>query len=135
MNSFDLKISAIRRNFYSGPCESLVFSSLDGMVGILPGHLQTIFAVQSGELRFTANGETRILAVGDGTAHVRPDEVVILVDFAELADEIDEVRAQDARENAEALLRTKRDEKSVAAAESALRQAIARLRVAKKKQR
>lgn len=132
MNTFNLKIVAIRRNFYSGPCESLVFTTLDGMVGILANHEPTVYAISAGELRFTVNGETQVLAVGDGMARVVGNKVDILVDFAELASEIDAIRAQDAKERAEALIRAKASDKTVANAEAALSRAIARLKVAKK---
>ena len=132
MNTFNLRIVAIRRNFYSGPCESLVFTTLDGMMGILAGHEPTVYAVSAGELRFTINNETKILAVGDGVAHVNGSEVDVLVDFAELADEIDAIRAQDAKERAEELIRAHANDRSVANAEAALSRAMARLKVAKK---
>ena len=132
MKTFNLRIAAIRRDFYTGPCESLVFTTLDGMVGILAEHVPTVYAVSAGELRFTVNGETKILAVGDGLARVSGEKVTILVDFAELASEIDAIRAQDAKERAEATIRAKEDSRAVANAEAALSRAIARLKVAKK---
>lgn len=132
MKTFKLKIVAIRRNYYSGPCESLVFTTLDGMMGILADHEPTVYAVSAGELRFTVNGETQVLAVGDGIARVIGNKVDVLVDFAELASEIDAIRAQDAKERAEELIRAKASDKSVANAEAALSRAIARLKVAKK---
>ena len=132
MKTFNLRIAAIRRDFYTGPCESLVFTTLDGMVGILADHVPTVYAVSAGELRFTVDGETRILAVGDGMARVSGNKVTILVDFAELASEIDAIRAQDALERAEATIRAKQDSRAVANAEAALSRAIARLKVAKK---
>ena len=132
MKTFKLKIVAIRRNYYSGPCESLVFTTLDGMMGILADHEPTVYAISAGELRFTVNGETQVLAVGDGIARVIGNKVDVLVDFAELASEIDAIRAQDAKERAEALIRAKISDKSVANAEAALSRAIARLKVAKK---
>ena len=132
MKTFKLKIVAIRRNYYSGPCESLVFTTLDGMMGILADHEPTVYAISAGELRFTVNGETQVLAVGDGIARVIGNKVDVLVDFAELASEIDAIRAQDAKERAEALIRAKASDKSVANAEAALSRAISRLKVAKK---
>lgn len=132
MKTFNLRIAAIRRDFYTGPCESLVFTTLDGMVGILADHVPTVYAVSAGELRFTVDGDTKVLAVGDGMARVSGNKVTILVDFAELASEIDAIRAQDALERAEATIRAKEDSRAVANAEAALSRAIARLKVAKK---
>ena len=77
MKTFTLRISSIRRDFYTGPCESLVFTTLDGMVGILADHVPTVYAVSAGELRFTVNGETKELAVGDGMARVA-DQVIFM---------------------------------------------------------
>ena len=124
MKTFNLRISAIRRDFYTGPCESLVFTTLDGMVGILADHVPTVYAVSAGELRFTVNGETQVLAVGDGMARVAGDKVTILVDFAELA--------RTAKERAEAQIQAHQDAHSVARAEAALSRAMARLKVAQK---
>ena len=132
MKTFNLRISAIRWDFYTGPCESLVFTTLDGMVGILANHVPTVYAVTAGELRFTVNGETQVLAVGDGMARVAGDKVTILVDFAELASEIDAVRARAAKERAEAQIQAHQDAHSVARAEAALSRAMARLKVAQK---
>ena len=129
MKTFNLRISSIRRDFYTGPCESLVFTTIDGMVGILADHVPTVYAVSAGELRFTVNGETKVLAVGDGLARVAGDKVAILVDFAELASEIDAIRAKDAAERAEATIRAHQDARAVANAEAALSRAMARLKV------
>ena len=132
MSTFDLHIVAIRRNFYSGPCESLVFPTLDGLMGILANHEPTVYAISAGELRFTVDGRTQVLAVGDGVANVSGRRVDILVDFAELASEIDAIRARDAMERAQARIRAKENDRSVANAEAALSRAIARLKVAQK---
>ena len=105
------------------------------MVGILAGHVPTVYAVSAGELRFTVNGETKELAVGDGMARVAGDKVTILVDFAELASEIDAIRAEAAKERAEALIKARKDDQTVANAEAALSRAMARLKVAKKAKR
>ena len=67
MKTFTLRISSIRRDFYTCPCESLVFTTLDGMVGILADHVPTVYAVSAGELRFTVNGETVTSAPCDMT--------------------------------------------------------------------
>ncbi len=132
MDRFELRIYAIQRDFYTGPCESLTFQTMDGMVGVMAGHIPMVFAVCAGELHFTVDGETSVLAVGDGIAWVTGEQAVLLLDFAELASEIDEIRARDARERAEAVLQARRDDRSVAYAESALRRAMTRLRVVQK---
>ena len=61
--------------------------------------------------------------------------MTILVDFAELASEIDAIRAEAAKERAEALIKARKDDQTVANAEAALSRAMARLKVAKKAKR
>ena len=73
--------------------------------------------------------------MGDGMARVAGDKVTILVDFAELASEIDAIRAEAAKERAEALIKARKDDQTVANAEAALSRAMARLKVAKKAKR
>ena len=68
-------------------------------------------------------------------ARVAGDKVTILVDFAELASEIDAIRAEAAKERAEALIKARKDDQTVANAEAALSRAMARLKVAKKAKR
>jgi F-type H+-transporting ATPase subunit epsilon len=63
------------------------------------------------------------LAVHGGFVEVAPDHVTILSDAAELAEDIDVVRARAAKERAEAAMRGEHD----AAVEADLRRAHARL--------
>ncbi len=68
-----------------------------------------------------------------GFLEVRPDRVIVLADSAERGEEIDEARAEAAKQRAEQRLADKRalglDE---ARCEAALRRAVARLTVAEK---
>ncbi len=129
MKSFTLEIIAIERLAYRGGCESLVIPTFDGEFGILASHEPSVVAVVPGELRYTVDGQTTVLAVGEGLAEITEREVNIIVDFAERADEIDLIRAKAAADRARDKIRAQRDARSVAHAEAALARAIARLRV------
>ena len=129
MNTFPLEIIALNRVAYQGPCESLVIPAPDGEVGIMAGHVPVFIAIAAGELRYTLDGQTTILAVGDGFLDVDESRAVVLVDFAERADEIDMIRAQAAAERAKERIQAHQDARTVAHAEAALARAIARIRV------
>ncbi len=129
MKTFSLEIVAIERVAYSGPCESLVIPATDGEFGIMAGHEPAVVAVVAGELRYTVEGETTILAVGDGFIEVTEKAVHVMVDFAERADEIDMIRAQAAADRAKDRIKARSDARTTAHAEAALARAIARLRV------
>lgn len=129
MNSFDLALLATDRKVYTGPCESLIVPAIDGEYGIQAHHEPVVLALHAGELRYTVNGKTEVLAVGDGFAEVTEDQVVVLTDFAERADEIDLIRAEAAKKRAEERLRSRRDALTVAHAQAALARAVARIKV------
>jgi F-type H+-transporting ATPase subunit epsilon len=86
-----------------------------------------------GALYYHQGGEESHFACSGGFLQVAENRVIVLADTAERADEIDEARAEEARRRAEALLRDRdklsRDE--LFRAESSLRRAIVRLRVAR----
>lgn len=127
--TFTLELYATDRKFYTGPCESLVVPAIDGEYGILAGHEPVVLALHTGELRYTINGKTEDVAVGDGLVEVTGSEVVVLTDFAERADEIDLIRAEAAKARAEERIRAQRDAVVVAHAQAALSRAITRIRV------
>jgi F-type H+-transporting ATPase subunit epsilon len=66
---------------------------------------------------------------------VRPDRVVILTDAAEQADEIDESRAQAARERAKVALEAGPAGLDEARARASLERAMVRLRVSERRRR
>ncbi len=74
-------------------------------MGILPRHAPLMAVIVPGELVVKKDGqEDRYYAVGGGFMEVRPDKVILLARSGESAEEIDLVRAQEARQRAEELL-------------------------------
>jgi len=72
------------------------------------------------------------LAIGGGLIEVLDNEVIVLADTAERAEEIDVARAESARLRAKALMKAYRDRPEYATAYQALRRSRARLRVAQR---
>ena len=101
MNTFSLKIIACDRVFYDGPCEILKFPGYDGQMAILAHHEKMTTNIEVGELHFrTPDGEEHVAICSDGLLKVKNNEVVVLVYSAEKPEEIDEFRAQAAKERA-----------------------------------
>lgn len=94
MNSFILNITASSGEFYQGSCESMVLPVKDGVYGVQAGHSPVLVAIHMGMLKFTVDGETREILVGDGIAEVTPTFVLLLVDSAERPEDIDKNRAE-----------------------------------------
>jgi F-type H+-transporting ATPase subunit epsilon len=105
-----------------------------GEFGILPGHTQFLTTLDIGEIRYMKNGVTYHLSASNGFAEVVEDKVVMLLDTAEPAEEIDIERAKKALERAEAALKAVSfDNSEYLMYEMALYRAIARISVASKK--
>lgn len=106
----------------------------DGRVGILPRHAPLLTILQPGELGIVKNGVRTPFAVSGGFMEVLPTRVTILADTVERADEIDEVRAEAARQLAEERKLMAQSERDAAIAEAKLRKEMARLQVARLKE-
>ena len=63
--TFQLEILASDRPFYVGPAEHLVFPTVDGLVGILPGHESMVTIVSPGELKYQVDGVWRYAAISE----------------------------------------------------------------------
>jgi F-type H+-transporting ATPase subunit epsilon len=103
----------------------------NGYIGVLPGHAPLLTELVPGELTYVQEGAEHHLFVNWGFAEVLPGRVIVLVQSAERADEIDIERAQRAKQRAEERLKRFLDpEIDMERAREALRRAIARLETA-----
>ena len=135
MNSFILNITASSGEFYQGSCESMVLPVKDGVYGVQAGHSPVLVAIHMGMLKFTVDGETREILVGDGIAEVTPTFVLLLVDSAERPEDIDKNRAAAARIRAEERLQHKQSMHEYYQTKIALDRAMQRLQTAAKYKR
>ena len=112
----------------------VIAPSVRGEVGILPRHTPFIAFLKMGETRIKLLDDTEVVyATSEGYLSVEDDRVLVLVEQAEKADEIDVARAQAALERADqALADAGDDDVARVAAESARRRAENRLNVAGK---
>ena len=135
MNSFILNITASSGEFYQGSCESMVLPVNDGVYGVQAGHSPVLVAIHMGMLKFTVDGETREILVGDGIAEVTPTFVLLLVDSAERPEDIDKNRAEAARIRAEERLQHQKSMHEYYQSQIALQRAMQRLQAASKYKR
>jgi len=88
---------------------SVTIPGSEGEMGILPGHVPLITTLDSGVLLFQNEGKSkpRAIAIHWGYAQVDNDNVTVLAELAETAEEIDVLRAEVAKKKAtEALNQT-----------------------------
>lgn len=133
MSTFNLQVVALDKVFYDGDCESLTIPAVDGEKGILASHEPVVMAITAGEMRFTANGQQQIAAVGCGFAEITGSKVVVITDFAQKPEEINIERAERAKVRAEEQIREKKSQIEFAHSQAELARAMARLKVAKRR--
>ena len=106
---------------------------LDGLFGVMPGHVASIIALDIGEVSIQQTGEREFWATSGGYAEIHPDRVVLIVESAERASNIDVDRAEAAAERAKNRLEKKKQEQiDEMRARAALNRALNRLSVAKR---
>lgn len=103
-----------------------------GYLGILPGHAPLLTELAPGKLTYMRDGLPHGVCVTWGFAEVLPDRVIVLVQTAERAEEIDVQRAERAKQRAEDRLKRFADPQiDMERAHEALRRALARLETAR----
>lgn len=130
-NLFTLKVITPDRVFYKGEVSMVEFNTTEGEIGVLKKHVPTTVIISPGILTITEAEGTKEAALHAGFAEILQDEVVILAEIIEWPEEIDQERAERARERAEERLHSKTPETDILRAETALQRAMARIHVIK----
>ncbi|MDX8361077.1 MULTISPECIES: F0F1 ATP synthase subunit epsilon [Bacillaceae] len=112
--------------------EMVIAKAQSGELGILPGHIPMVAPLQIGVVRLKKGTDTELVAVSGGFLEVRPEKVTILAQAAEVAADIDVLRAKAAKERAEQRLRAQQSDVDFRRAEMSLQRAINRLNVTNK---
>ena len=92
------------RLVFQGDADVVILPGTAGEMGILPHHSPLLTVLQFGVVRVRINGQEQYFTVAGGVAEVLPDQVTVLADAAENVQEINEERANAARQRAEQLL-------------------------------
>jgi F-type H+-transporting ATPase subunit epsilon len=113
--------------------DMVVAPGIEGQLGILPRHAPLLTPLQAGELRLKKGGTETSLVVSGGFLEVRPDEVTVLADAAERAEEIDLARAEEAMKRAQERIKTHAADLDLERANAALRRASVRIKIARRR--
>ncbi|MFV0440750.1 MAG: ATP synthase F1 subunit epsilon [Lachnospirales bacterium] len=122
-----LRLVSPTRLVYSADVDMVILRAVSGDIGILYGHENLTTILGMGLLRIITGETEEVISVLGGFCEVTKDSVTILSDAAELPSEIDEERAEHAKERAEKRLSDANGDLDVQRAELALRRALVRL--------
>ena len=129
MATIKLEIVTPEGKSYSEDVDMVTLDGGDGQMGILPMHMPLMTQLVAGEIHVKKGGENIFLAVGDGFVQVTGEKISILTDMAIRAENVDEVKAEEARQRAEARLAEKLTEEETVTVEAALARATAQIKV------
>ena len=137
MAKLRLEVVTAEREVFADDVDMVVAPGAEGELGILPRHAPLLTTLQPGMLRLRKDGEESLMVVSGGFIQVFRDRVLVLADLAERAEEIEESRAEEARQRALAALQAgaRGDAVQAEAARLALRRSLAQLQVARRRQR
>jgi F-type H+-transporting ATPase subunit epsilon len=139
LNSVPLRVQIVtaeREVFAQDAVEMVVAPGSEGVLGILPRHAPLLTTLQPGVIRIKRGDSEDAMAVGGGFLQIARDQVLILADTAERADEVDEARAEEARRRARETLAeavNSGQRLQAEAARVALRRAEVRIQVARRR--
>lgn len=128
------KIVTPERTVFDQEIDQATLPVLDGQVTILPGHRSYIAALKPGEIMLKSEGKEILLVTSGGFLEFNNNDLVVLADTAEAAEEIDVARAEQARKRAEKIKeeKTSMSEMEYARVAAAIEKEAARIRVAHK---
>ena len=89
---------------YEGDVDIIVLPGAAGEMGILPHHAPLLTTLKYGFIKVRQQGSEQVFTVAGGVAEIQPDIVTVLADAAENIEEIDEARAEQARQRAQEIL-------------------------------
>ena len=118
---------------YSEDVEMVTLPGVSGQMGILPRHVPLVAQMVPGEMIVRKDSHDVFVATGEGLIEVTGDRVAILTDLAIAADRIDEAKAEEARQRAEARLREKLSDEELAAVNASLTRSLVQLRVKRRR--
>jgi F-type H+-transporting ATPase subunit epsilon len=128
-------VTAEREVFRDEGVDAVVAPGVEGELTVLPSHAPLMTMIQPGIMRIVKGGQDTDLAIVGGFLEVKDDRVTVLADAAERAEEIDAVRAEEARRKAEQALEERASAEEIAAAAAALQRSLLRLRAVEKVRR
>jgi F-type H+-transporting ATPase subunit epsilon len=134
-DTLKLEIVTAEGPVYTEDVEMVTLPGVTGQFGVYPQHVVLITQMVPGEIIVQKGGHDTFFATGGGLIEIRGTSVAVLTDLAVQADKIDEAKAEEARQRAEARLKEKLSDEEVAHINASLARALAQLRVKRRQHR
>jgi F-type H+-transporting ATPase subunit epsilon len=133
-NTIHVDVVSAEESIYSGEAEFVVLPGEAGELGIYPQHTPLITRIKPGSVRIKPAGEAteELIFVAGGILEVQPKVVTVLADTAIRGHDLDEAKANEAIQRAEAARSSVRGKQEVASVEAELASLAAQLAAIRK---
>jgi F-type H+-transporting ATPase subunit epsilon len=128
-DTLKLEIVTPDAKVFSDDVEMVTLPGVEGEMGIYPNHVPLMTQIVPGEIIARKAGQDHFLVVGEGFVEITGSRVAVLADMAIRAENIDEAKAEEARQRAEARLAERLSDEEAAAVLGALAHSLAQLKV------
>ena len=89
-STLHVEVVSAERALWSGEAVNIIARTVEGDIGILPGHAPVVALLQPTAVEiYTPDGNREVVAVDDGFISVAEGRVSVLSSFARMANEID----------------------------------------------
>jgi F-type H+-transporting ATPase subunit epsilon len=121
MSTIHVDVVSAEQSIFSGEAKFVALPGESGELGIYPRHTPLITRIKAGSVRIEkADGTEEFVFVAGGILEVQPGCVTVLSDTAIRGDDLDEAKANSARQAAEEALKNAKGELDLAKAQSEL---------------
>lgn len=125
--TLNLRVMAPNRIVWNSEVQEIILSTNSGRIGILPNHAPLLTALDIGIIKIRLNEKWSTMALMGGFAMIDNNQMTILVNEAEKANEINLQEAQEAFQIVQTKLSQAEGRKQVIEANLTLKRAKARL--------
>jgi F-type H+-transporting ATPase subunit epsilon len=128
MATIKVDVVSAEEQVYSGRAKFVALPGEAGELGVLPGHTPLITRIRAGAVRIEMeNGEEEFVFVAGGILEIQPGTVTVLADTAIRGNDLDEAKAEQARNAAQEALQNTGSNLEYATAQAELAYATAQL--------
>ncbi len=132
MSVMHVDIVSATESLYSGEAKCVFAPATMGEIGVYPKHVALLSTLKPGEVRVETEKGFESIYVSGGIVEVQPNVVTIFSDTAIRASDLDEAKALEAKQRAEAAMEDATESQDISTTQAALAESMAQLQMISK---
>ncbi|VVM26109.1 ATP synthase epsilon chain (EC [uncultured Gammaproteobacteria bacterium] len=132
MSTIQVDVVSATESLYSGEAKCVFAPASTGELGIYPKHVALLSVLKPGEVRIETDTGIESIYVSGGIVEVQPNVVTIFSDTAIRASDLNEAKALEAKQRAEAAMQDATENQDISATQAALAESMAQLQMISK---